>query len=106
MTLEQLKEEEKKLKKLLSINHEKQKEINTDEFVKKHGANIGDVIQWEESKNIKIAKIIGIDYTGCNPYSYVVSFFNKDGSLSKNKNRLGFWLVDCIKVITKDTRHI
>jgi hypothetical protein len=106
MTLEQLKEEEERLYNLLKINHEKQKEIKTKYFVEKNGANIGDVIQWEENKNIKIAKIVEIEYTGVTPDCYMVSYFNKDGSLSKNKNRLGFWLSENIKVITKDTGHI
>jgi hypothetical protein len=98
MKLEQLKQEERELNQKLSENLKKQKQILTDEFIQKHGANIGDLVEWGKGQKGVISRI---DYTGRTPYHYMVYLFNKDEKVGKREIRLYSRDLETLKVIKK-----
>jgi len=104
MTIEQLQAEEKELLKLIQINKQKQCEINKIKFIKEHGVNIGDTVEYSSKMDGQIDKrgvISGIEFNNTTPYFYLVNLFNAKGKLSERSTRIWSFCFDSIKVINK-----
>ena len=101
MNIVQLKEEEQKLRALLSENLEKQKEINASELVEKYGINIGDTVEFIEWGKQKTGIVKRIEFYDTTPYGYIVGLFNSDGKLGKKESQISKYHTDLIKVIKK-----
>lgn len=88
MDINELKKQEEELKILLAENIQKQRELNSVEFCKENGINVGDIVEWE-SHGKKIKGIVsGFDYSGKSPWCYLVTLFNENGVLGKRERRL------------------
>ena len=85
MNLEQLKQEEQQISKLLEENRDKQKHINATIFIEKNGFNFGDVIKFLDNKREKIGIIKELYFVGVNPYFYMVQLYNSNGELGKRE---------------------
>jgi hypothetical protein len=104
MTIEQLQAEEKELLKLIHINKQKQCELNKIKFIKEHGVNIGDTVEYSSKMNGQIDKkgvISGIEFQNTTPNFYLVNLFNSNGKLSERSTRIWSFCFDSIKVINK-----
>lgn len=92
MTLHQLIEEEMDLRDKLSANLAAQKEINTAEFLKKHGLKFGDAIEYFDKKPIQ-AILTGIYYYEAKPMWFICK------PLSFSKREVTIYNTDSIKLI-------
>jgi len=81
MNIEELKQEEKRLRNLLAENIEAQRKINAAEFQKKTGFSVGDIIEYGKD-NKAVAKIVGIEFHGSEAYRFQVSIIKKNGEFS------------------------
>lgn len=97
MNLQELGIQEQELRNLLAENHNKQKELRVQEFIKKHGINIGDTVEWEDLY-IKKGVISKIEFSGNTPRYYHAYLFNADGKVGKREVRI--WNND-LKTIKK-----
>lgn len=83
MNLQELKEEEARLRDRLSENQRKQNEFRTAEFIEKHGAEVGDTVTWTYG-NIEFKGVISKIDPRHGMYYYAL-LFNKDGELGKRE---------------------
>ena len=103
-TIETLKTEEAHLESLLYENRQKQKALNTEEFIKKHGINIGDRISWE-SMNKQLEGVVWyIEYTYPNdtrPAYYHALLINSNGMTGRRDYRIWDHELKTVKIISK-----
>lgn len=100
MTLQELKQEQAKLKELLSDNAKKQNAIIAKDFSEKWGYNVGDTIEWIDGRKSYIGVIIRIEVA----YSYahyVANVFTKSGEVGKREARIWANSLETIKLISK-----
>lgn len=105
MAIEKLKQEEKELNDLLSVNRSKQRELNKISFIQEHGFNVGDAVEWIDGNTLRKGVINGIDFYGVNPTYYNATLFNADGKLGKKNVRIWDYWIKSIKMIHSDCKH-
>jgi len=88
MNIEELKIEEQALAKRLNENREMQRTINTAEFVKKWGVDIGDTVEWTEGSGKRSGVISRIESWSTTPSYFHAFLFNADGKLGKREVRI------------------
>lgn len=101
MNIQELIKEEQDLRNRLLKNIENQKELNLFDFVKKHGVNIGDTIEFHNGRMKVKAVISSIEFSGCFPSYYRANLFNTNGTISKKDTRIWNSEVASIKLLTK-----
>lgn len=99
MNLEQLKQQEKELSDLLSVNRNKQRDYYTTLFCEKYKIKIGDTIKFKDGKDTVVGVINRFDYSGVKPNYPVVSLFNSDGKVGKREKRCYYSSLESIEVV-------
>lgn len=102
MNLEALRQEEQQLMDLLTENRNKQREINKAAFVQKHGADIGDLVEWHSSKGARRGIISKIEFSNLNPSYYHAFIANANGKFGKREVRIWSFEMDQFQVIKKE----
>lgn len=95
--MEELKKEEIKLKKMLSENIEKQKQLKIKSFFEKHGFDIGDSVEWEKGNKMVAGVITGFELkTGS--VMPLVKRANSKGQLLKREEIIWPWTLKTMKL--------
>jgi hypothetical protein len=102
MNLEELKKQENELLEQLSDNRTKQREINRDNFLKKHGIKFGDTIEYMFGK-IKIVGVVHkLEYSACNVNYLCILKHNSDGKVGKIEKRICTYEMQTLKILKSE----
>ncbi len=101
MRLEELKKQEAELLRELDANRAEQRKINTSQWCKDYGVNIGDAVEFVDGKNTISGQLSRFEYSGTTVKSAMVSEFNKSGEVGKREKRLWFYSLSSLRKITK-----
>ena len=99
MNIDELKKQESELMQMLDANRASQRLLNTVEFIKKHGFNIGDRVEWMDGKIKRVGVISGVEFMGQTVYYYNALLVNSDGNVGKRVMRLWPRSFETIKLI-------
>jgi hypothetical protein len=101
MTIEQLQQEEKELRILLSENRNRQRELNKNAFIQKYGIDIGDTVEWIDGNTPRKGVVSEIEFSGVNPNCYKALLFNSDGKVGKRDVRIWSFSFKSLKLVSK-----